>query len=156
MTRGVRCQLPVEDFHSVNTATSIPSYPGSPEVDLSEFESEGSPSYPHNSHIDLPTTSRIFPVVITNSGGQALFKADINLSSNHVITELSTTTSTVSFSIDVVASLDIPTGESPWVHLTFQKANFSLQYPSGTYPRKKTMGPLTKPKTHYSSYWFEV
>ena len=105
----VNCQTPVEDFRSVYTATPIPSYAGS-EVDFIESESKDSSGPSRNSRVDYPTTPRTLPVVITNSNGQALFNAEIKLSSNHVVTELSATTSTVSFSIDVIASLDVPTG----------------------------------------------
>ena len=153
LTCDVHCQVPVEDFHSIDTATSIPSYPGT-EVDFSELEA--SSSHPHISHAGPSTAPRIFPVVVTNSDGQALFKADIEFSSNRVMTESSATTSTVSFSIDVVASLDTPIGQPPQTRLRFHKADLFLQYPSGTSRRKKTMASLTKLKTLYSSYLFEV
>jgi len=96
----------------VRTDTSIPSYAGS-EVDFAKSELEGPPAPFRNFYVDRPTTPRTFPVVITNSDGKALFNAEIKLSSNQVVTALSATTSTVSFSIDVVASLDVPTGVPP-------------------------------------------
>jgi len=122
LTCDVDCQIPVEDFHSIFTATSIPSYPGS-EVDFSEFRSRGSSGRPQGSRVDFSTASRTFPVVVTNSGGQTLFNAEIKLSSNHVVTESSATASTVSFSIDVIASLDAPTGTPLWPCLTSSKTN---------------------------------
>lgn len=99
----------MDDFHSIYTVTPLPSDAGS-EVDFAESRSE-IPSNPScGSHIDHHTKSRTFPVVITSSEGKALFNAEIKLSSNRVVTSLSATTSTVSFSIDVVASLDVSTG----------------------------------------------
>jgi len=95
----------------VRTVTPIPSYAGS-EVDFAKSEPEGSPGPSRNSSVDYPTTPRTFPIVITNSDGQALFNAEIKFSSNKVVTTLSATTSAVSFSIDVVASLDVPPGVS--------------------------------------------
>ena len=94
------------------TVTPIPSYAGS-EVDFAKSELEGPPSPPHKFSVDCPTTPRTFPIVVTNSNGQALFNAEMKLSSNQVVTAFSATTSTVSFSIDVVASLDVPTGVHP-------------------------------------------
>ena len=80
-----------------------------------------------------------FPVVITNSDGKALFDAEIKLSSNHVVTELSATSSTVSFSIDVVASLDVPSGTPLRSCFTFQK--LTLPPVSEWYmPRKEDNG----------------
>ena len=110
LTINTNCQSPVEDFYSVRTVTPVPSYAGS--EDFAKSELEGNPDPSRNSCVDRSTTPRIFPVVITNSDGQALFNAEIKLSSNQVVTALSATTSTVSFSIDVVASLDVPTGVS--------------------------------------------
>jgi hypothetical protein len=109
LARNAVYQTSVDDFHSVHTATPIPSYAGS-EVDSTESESEGSSSRSQDSRVDFPTTPRTFPIIITDPDGKALFNAEIKLSSNNVVTSLSTTTSTVSFSIDVVASLDVPTG----------------------------------------------
>ena len=109
LTCNVNCQAPVEDFRSVHTATPIPSYAGS-EVDPVELESEDSSGPARGSRLDCPTAPRTFPVVITNSDGRTLFNAEIKFSSNRVVTALSATSSTVSFSIDVVASLDVPTG----------------------------------------------
>ena len=104
LTCNTNCQVPAEDFHSLYTATSIPSYAGS------EVKSSSGPS--GTSRVDHSTTPRTFPVIITNSDGQNLFNAEIKFSSNRVITALSATRSTVSFSVDVTASLDVPTGTS--------------------------------------------
>lgn len=95
-------KVPAEIFHSIPTITSIPSYPR-PKLERSSGSYRGS-------CVDLPATSRSFPVVFTGSSGKPLFKAEIKLSSNHVVTELSGNSSTVSFSIDIAASLDIPLG----------------------------------------------
>jgi hypothetical protein len=110
----------VEDFHSTYTATSIPSCLGT-EADFSELKSTDSTGRSRNLHVDVPAMLRSFPVVITNAEGRALFSAEIELSSNHVVTELSATASTVSFSIDIVASLDVPTGEPIWRGFTPKK-----------------------------------
>lgn len=102
------------------TVTSIPSYSGSE----AGFPGPEPDSHSRGSHIDFPETSRSFPVVIANADGKALFNAEIKLSSNHVVTELSATTSTVSFSIDVVASLDAPIGVPLRRSLASQKTDF--------------------------------
>ena len=109
LTCNVNCRAPVEDFHSMYTATTVPSYAGS-EVDVAPLESGCFPGSSPGSHAGYSTTPRTFPVVITNSDGQTLFNAEIKLSSERVVTMLSATTSTVSFSLDVVASLDVPIG----------------------------------------------
>lgn len=105
-------QTLAEDFYSVYTATSIPSYTGS-ELDFVGSELGDFSDSSRNFRIHHPTTPRIFPVVITSSNGKVLLEAEIKLSSNHVDTTLSARTSIVSFSLDVVASLDVPTGAPP-------------------------------------------
>lgn len=151
----MNCRAPAEYFHSVRTVTSIPSYPGS-EVKFAELGSEGSTDRSNQSHVNYPTVPRSFPVIITNADGRALFNAEIKLSSNHVVTELSATTSTVSFSIDVVASLDVPTGMLLRPCLTSPKTDLCPQCLSGTCPQKMTPVSLPKPTIPYFFFWSEV
>ena len=114
-------------------------------MDFGRPEPEGPLGSSRDSCVDCPTTPRTFPIVITNSDGQALFNADIKLSSNHVVTALSATTSTVSFSVDVVASLGVPTGALSQEYFPSPRTNLCPQCPSGIYHRKRTMMCPPKP-----------
>lgn len=107
LTCDANCRPPAKEFHPANKVASIPSSG----ANVMESGSCGAPG--------SSTTPRTFPVVVTNSDGQALFNTEIMLSSEHVATMLSTTTSTVSLSLEVVASSDTPTGARPFgmIHL---------------------------------------
>ena len=130
LTCDVHRQILGENFHSIYTATSIPSYPGMA-VDPSQLELDGPSSNLRTPHVELPTALRTFPVVFTNSDGTLLFEAEVKFSSNHVPTELLGITSPVSLT-GIVAPLHIPSGE-PLCACFTPKELTPHQYPIWTF-----------------------
>ena len=66
----------------------------------SDFAMDSGPQVFTLNTVDIPSLPRALPITVTTSNGRVLFKAEVSLSPNHII---STSPSSVKFSVDVVA-----------------------------------------------------
>jgi hypothetical protein len=90
--------------------------------------------------VDIPSVPRSLPVVVTTSDGQVLFCAEIALSSNQII---STTSSSVKFSVDVVAFRNLSPCKSRFL---VPLPNSPFQQPSKTSTPPRTATTVLTPK----------
>ena len=145
---------PTSKAHDSNSVFPPSSYTGSVATLTdtcldSESESELNPNSGLDTNFEchaFPTVAEVpsplcsLPVVVTTSDGQVLFCAEIALSSNQII---STTSSSVKFSVDVVAFRNLSFRESRFL---VPLPNSPFQQPSKTFTPPRTATTALTPK----------